>query len=164
MAYIIPAEMKKKITFKRLTSKNVLKYEIYGSFKDSNSESGIKTILLDTIENPAEPTLYLHKVSLEPNVNATWELPDDAYFDRDHQFRIYINDVVLSPMCYKFNRRNKLITLDVIMKEYHITDKVELEYYRDLIVKEYLVEDDCTIKVKPIFSMLHSYGDHNVII
>lgn len=163
MAYIIPAEMKKKITFKRLTARNVLRYEIYGEFKD-NSSSGIKTRLLDTIENPTEPSLYLHKIPLEYNMDATWKLPDDAYFDRDHQFRIYINDVVLSPMCYKFNRRAKLITLDVLMKEYHVTDKVELEYYRDLIVKEYMVDDDCMIKVKPIFSMLHSYGDHNVII
>ena len=164
MASFIPAEMKKKITFNRLTSKNVLRYEIYANFKDNSNESGIRTELLDTIENPENPSLYIHKVLLEPNINATWERPHDAYFDRDHQFRIYVNDVILSPMCYKFNRRSNLITLDVIMKEYHITDKVELEYYRDLIVKEYLVEDDCTIKVKPIFSALHSYGDHNVII
>ena len=161
MAYIIPAEMKKKITFKRLTSRNVLKYEIYGEFKENN---GVRIELLDTIDNPIEPTLYLHKIELEPNINATWELPNDAYLDRDHHFRIYVNDAIITPMCYKFNRVTKLITLDVIMREYHITDKVEIEYYRDLITKEYIVEDDCLIKVKPIFVQSYSYGDHNVII
>ena len=120
--------------------------------------------MLDTIDNPPEPTLYLHRIALEPNIDATWPLPHDAYLDKDHQFRIYVNDIILSSTCYKFNRISKLITLDVIMKEYHINDKIEIEYYKDLIVKEYLVEDDCFIKVKPIFSQSYYYGDHNVIV
>lgn len=161
MSYFIPGTLTKKITFKRLDSKNVLGYEVYGEFA---KESGVEIRLLDTIDNPSEPTLHLHKITLEPNIDATWSLPHDAYLDKDHQFRIYVNDVILSPICYKFNRISKLITLDVIMKEYHISDKVEIEYYKDLIIKEYLVEDDCFIKIKPIFSQSYCYGDHNVIV
>lgn len=164
MEYIIPALLKKTIIFKRLKAKNVISYEIYGQFKDSNYTSGIRTELLETVKNPNTPDTYIKRITLPYNENATWSLPDDAYLDRDHQFRLYLNDFILSSMCYKYNRLSKLITLDKVMKEYTVNDKIEMEYYQDLITRSYMLEQDCEISVKPIFTESYSYGNHNIII
>lgn len=164
MSSIIPALLKKKITFRRLAAKNVLRYEIYAEFKDDTYASGIRRELLDVIENPSQPDPHIKRIVLTGNPDATWELPYDAYLDRDHQFRLYLNGFILSSMCYSFNRVNKLVSLDTVMKKYSVTDVVEMEYYQDLISKEYMVQDDCRIFVKPIFTQSYTYGDHNVII
>ena len=66
-------------------------------------------------------------------------------------------------MCYNYNRLNKLITLDTVMKEYTDSDKLELEYYQDIITKEYMLDKDCEITVKPVFTDSYTYGYHNVI-
>lgn len=164
MNYIIPAFLKKTISFRRLTSKNVLAYEVYATYKDDTYTSGVKTELLDTIENPIIPNPITKRIELLYNDNATWELPYDAYLDRDHQFRLYLNDFILSSMCYNYNRLSKLITLDTVMKEYTNNDKLELEYYQDIITKEYMLDKDCEITVKPVFTDSYTYGYHNVII
>ena len=164
MDYIFPALLKKTITFRRLTSKNVLSYQIYANYKDDTYASGIRTELLDTIENPIVPNPIIKRINLEYNDNATWELPYDAYLDRDHQFRLYMNGFIISSMCYKFNRLSKLITLDTVMKNYTVNDKMEMEYYQDIITKDYMLEEDCEIFVKPIFTDSYTYGYHNVII
>lgn len=164
MDYIIPGLLKKTITFRRLPAKNVVAYEIYASYQDSNYASGVRTELLDTIQNPNMPETYVKRIPLDYNGNATWKLPDDAYLDRDHQFRLYLNGFMLSSLAYSFNRITKLITLDTVMKKYTVNDKVEMEYYQDLIVKDYMLEENCSIKVKPIFTESSQYGFHNVII
>lgn len=164
MDYLLPGLLKKTITFHRLAAKNVLRYEIWASYQDKNYASGIRTELLDTIENPNTPETYIKRIELEYNSNATWRLPFDAYLDRDHQFRLYLNGFILSSMAYAFNRVTKLITLDTVMKHYDINSKLEMEYYQDLIRKDYMLEEDCTIKVKPIFTDSYTYGFHNVII
>jgi hypothetical protein len=164
MNYIIPAFLKKTISFRRLTSKNVLAYEVYATYKDDTYTSGVKTELLDTIENPIIPNPITKRIELLYNDNATWELPYDAYLDRDHQFRLYLNDFILSSMCYNYNRLSKLITLDTVMKEYTNNDKLELEYYQDIITKEYMLDKNCEITVKPVFTDSYTYGYHNVII
>lgn len=164
MEYVIPALLKKTIRFKRLITKNVIAYEVYATYKDNTYESGIRTELLDTIENPKEPNPVIKRIELNYNTNATWELPRDAYMDRDHQFRLYMNDFIVSSMCYKFNRITKLITLDTILKQYTINDKMEMEYYQDIITKDYMLEEDCEISIKPIFAESYTYGYHNVIV
>ena len=73
MDYIIPAFLKKTINFRRLTSKNVLAYEVYATFKDDTYTSGIKTELLDTIENPIIPNPVTKRIELSHNDNASWE-------------------------------------------------------------------------------------------
>lgn len=163
MDYIIPALLKKKISFRRLTAKNVLAYEVYATYKDDRYESGIRTELLDTIENPVMPNPIVKRIELKYNDNATWQLPYDAYLDRDHQFRLYFNGFIISSMCYKFNRLSKLITLDTMMKNFTVNDKIEMEYYQDIISKEYMLEQDCEIHIKPIFTESYTYGYHNVI-
>lgn len=163
MEYIIPALLNKTITFRRLTAKNVLAYEIYATYKDDSYTSGVRTELLDTIENPKIPNPVLKRIELKYNDNATWSLPYDAYLDRDHQFRLYLNDFIISSLCYKFNRLSKLITLDTMMKKYTPSDKIEMEYYQDIITKSYMLEQDCEISVKPIFTDSYTYGYHNVI-
>lgn len=163
MEYIIPALLNKTITFRRLTAKNVLAYEVYATYKDDRYESGIRTELLDTIENPVMPNPIVKRIELKYNDNATWSLPYDAYLDRDHQFRLYLNGFIVSSMCYKFNRLSKLITLDTMMKKYTVNDKIEMEYYQDIITKSYMLEQDCEIHIKPIFTESYTYGYHNVI-
>ena len=106
----------------------------------------------------------IKRIELNYNDNATWKLPYDAYLDRDHQFRLYLNDFILSSMCYKFNRLSKLITLDTVIKKYTINDKIEMEYYQDIITKDYMLENNCEISVKPIFTDSYTYGYHNIII
>lgn len=164
MDYLFPGLLKKSITFRRLTAKNVLRYEIYAIYQDSTYASGTRTELLDTIENPSTPMPYIKRIELEYNENATWELPHDAYLDRDHQFYLYLDGFQLSSMAYNFNRIRKLITLDTVMKHYDVTSKLEMEYYQDLIKKDYMLEQDCAIKIKPIFTESYQYGFHNVII
>ena len=162
MNYIIPALLKKTITFRRLSSKNVLRYEIYATYKDDEYGSSIKTELLDTIENPIIPNPITKKILLEYNNNFTWKLPDDAYLDKDHQFRLYINDNLLITLKYRFNRITKLITIDNSVR-YTPDDKMELEYYQDIITKDYSLENDCRITVNPVFKDNYTYGFHNVI-
>lgn len=170
MNYIIPALITKKISFRRLASKNVVAYEVYGTFKDVSYTSGLRTELLGTIENPYYPSPILTKIELRYNDNATWKIPIDAFLDRDHQFRLYLKKsyepdfMILPTIAYSYNRRTKLITLDTVMKDYEIGDEIILEYYKDIIVKEYVVVDDCTISIKPVFKDDYNYGTHNVII
>ena len=83
MDYIIPASIKKTIRFPRLTSKNVLSYEIYTKTVDDTYNSGIRTDLIDTIQNPIIPSPVKAEIELEYSNNATWNLPNNIYMDRD---------------------------------------------------------------------------------
>ena len=161
---ILPAFLKKNITFIRLSSKNCTGYEIYGHFKDDSYASGIRTELLDTVDNPKEPNPVLHKIDLPKNSHPTWELPRDAFMDRDHKFYLYQNGFIISPLCYYYNKLSRLFTLDIMMKPYSIEDEMELEYYQDLVELSYTLEEDCQIKIKPIFKQTATFGDHNIII
>ena len=169
MNYTLPALITKKITFRRLASKNVVAYQVHGTFKDSNYASGLRHELLDTITNPYCPNPILTEIPLGYNDNATWKLPDDAFLDRDHQFRMFLKKtyepdfMVLPSIAFSYNRLTKLITLDTAMKDYELGDEVKLEYYKDVIVKEYAVVDDCTISITPIFKDDYNYGTHNII-
>lgn len=158
------ALLKKTITFRRLPSKHVKCYEVYAAYKDDNYDSGIRNELLDIIDNPDVPNPRLIRIPLAYNDNATWELPDDAFLDRDHQFRLFLNNFIMSSAYFNFNRLLKLITFDTVAKTYTLNDKMELEYYQDIITKEYMLESDCVITVKPIFLDTYNYGDHNIII
>lgn len=161
---IIPALLKKNISFIRLSSKNCAGYEIYGHFVDDSYDSGIRTELLEYIENPSVPNPVTRKITLPNNEYPTWELPKDMYTDRDHQFYLYQNTFIVSSMYYAYNRVTKMITLDTVLKPYEITDVMELEYYRDIIERSYTLENNCTIKIKPVFKQTATFGDHNVII
>lgn len=159
-----PGYMTKTITFRRLSPKNVLRYEIYATYKDPTYASGLRRELLDTIDNPTVPSPFVKRVELKYNENTTWKLPEDAYLDRDHKFRLYLDGIMVTNMAISFNRLTKLITLDSVMKACDLNTKIELEYYRDLISKDYLLQQDCQISVKPIFSENYQFGFHNVII
>lgn len=164
MIPIIPSLLKKKITFKRLPITNCLGYEIYGRFKDDTYASGIRIDLIEYIENPVEPTPKIKKIELEHNISPTWKIPNDAYIDRDHRFFLYQNGFILTPLCYAYNKVSKLVTIDVSMKPYDLSDVIELEYYQDIVEKEFVLEENCEIIIKPIFKKSSSLGEHNVII
>lgn len=164
MSYLLPALLKKTITFKRLNNKHVKGYEIYGLFPDNNYSSGIREELLDSFDNPSEPNVERTSIKLEYNDNATWELPKDLYTDRDHKFKLYINDAIVTTLYYQYNKYNRMLTIDTNLKPIDISDTFTLEYYRDMITKTYELEENCTIKVKPIFADTYTYGNHNVII
>ena len=68
----IPALLKKTITFRRLTAKNVIAYEIYAEFPDSNYNSGIRIKLLERFDNPVEPNPCIKRIILDYNEDATW--------------------------------------------------------------------------------------------
>ena len=138
MDYTFTALLKKTISFRRLTAKNVLSYEVYATYKDDKYSSGMRQELLDTIKNPIVPNPVIKRITLNYNDNATWQLPYDAYLDRDHQFRLYLNGFILGTM--------------------------EMEYYQDIITKDYMLEQDCQISIKPIFKDSYTYGYHNIII
>lgn len=164
MDYIVPGLLKKSISFRRLPNKAVLRYKIYALYKDNSYASGIRTELLDTIENPQVPQPYVKRIELEYNQNATWKLPRDAFLDIDHKFRLYLDEIMVGSMSYKFNRITKMITLDTVIETYDVNSKLEMEYYQDLIKKDYMLEEDCDIKIEPVFTESSSYGFHNVII
>ena len=162
--YTIPTLLEKTVSFRRLTAKNVVAYEIYATYKDDNYKSGMRTELLDTILNPEYPQPVSTEIELSYNDDATWKLPDDAILDRDYQFKIFLNDSMLSSMCYNYNRVTKLISIDTNMEAYSPSDKAVLKYYRDIITKKYAFTDDCQLSVKPIFRDDYNYGYHNIII
>ena len=164
MNYIVPALLKKTITFKRMPIKNVLSYEVYATYKDSTKLSGLRTELLDIIQNPVKPNPVIKRITLPYNDNATWKLPQDAYLDVDYQFRLFINENLLISLNYSFNRLTKLITLNTKINEYKLGDKIEMEYYQDIIIKDYALTEDCEITIKPIFKDSYTYGSHNVIV
>ena len=156
--------IKKKIHFRRLPIKDVKQYEIYAIYKDSTYTSGTRTELIEVIDNPVQPNASLTSVDLEYNDDATWDLPRDAYLDRDHQFYLYLNDFIINSIYYTYNRITRKITLDTFAKTYVPGDTMRLEYYQDIIERLYTLEEDCEIFVKPIFVSSHSYGTHNIII
>ena len=166
MSALIPEDfvtaMAKKITFKRMSSKNVIAYEIYTKYIDEN-HPGPRVELLDTVPNDPPMDPPLKRMELEYTSSAKWKLPDDAFLDRDHWFRLYLNDIILSEMFYNYNRVLKWFSLDLVAKDYTVNDKLELEYDRNVITKTYLVEDNCQIKITPIWRDSYAVGTHNII-
>mgnify|MGYP006990130461 FL=1 len=57
-----------------------------------------------------------------------------------------------------------MVTLDTVIETYDVNSKIEMEYYQDLIKKDYMLEEDCDIRIEPVFAESSSYGFHNVII
>jgi hypothetical protein len=165
MENMLPGLINKTISFKRMNSKHVKGYEIYGLYPDSNYTSGIRKELERKIDNPTEPNVDMTSISLEYNPNATWELPADMFTDRDHKFRLYINNFVVSSLYYQYNKYTRLLTLDTNLKPITVNDTFRLEYYRDRIkLTLFGLEKNCTIEVVPIYADTYTYGNHNVII
>ena len=109
MAFTIPGMPIKTISFKRMNSKHVKSYKIYGIFKDSNYTSGLRTELLEELKNPSVPNTELTTVKLDYNDNYTWELPNDLFTDREHKFKLFINKTIVSTMYYQYNKNIKAI-------------------------------------------------------
>ena len=164
MSQLLPALLTKTITFRRMNNKHVKGYKIYALFPDNNYSSGIREDLLDEFDNPSEPNVQRTRIKLEYNNNQTWELPNDIYIDRDHKFRLFINNIITSPLYYQYNKYNKLLTINHNLKPLKSDDIIELEYFKDFITKSYALEQNCTIKVQPIFADTYTYGNHNIII
>lgn len=164
MDYIIPASIKKIIRFPRLTSKNVLSYEIYTKTVDDTYNSGIRIDLIDTIQNPVIPSPVKAEIELEYSNNATWNLPNNIYMDRDHDIIILVNDIQISKLYYTINKSAKIFTINTNKITINSDTKVKIIYYQDIIEKSYMVEQDCEVFVKPIIIDSYHYGQHNVIL
>ena len=160
----VTALLTKTIKFKRLNNKHIKAYEIYALYSDSNYASGIREELLERFNNPSEPNTERTSIQLEYNDNATWELPSDLYTDRDHKFQLFMNDFIVSTLFYQYNQYNRFLTIDTNLKPITSNDTFRLDYYRDMIVRTYVLEQDCQIRIKPIFADTYTYGNHNVII
>ena len=164
MFSFLPALFSKKITFKRITSRHVKGYKIYGLFKDSTAVSGIRKEELDFIDNPDKPDSEKNTVTLEYNDNATWELPKDMYSDRDHKFKLFINDCIVNPLYYQYNKYNRLLTIDTNLKPINLNDEIKLEYFMDVITRKYSAAENFEVEVVPVFNDTYTLGMHNVII
>ena len=164
MDYVLPANIKKTIRFPRLTSKNVLNYEIYTKTVDDTYDSGIRIDLIDTIQNPNIPSPVQDTMDLEYSNNATWNLPNNIYMDRDHDIIILVDDIQISKLYYTVNKPAKLFTINTNKITINPDTKVSIIYYKDIIEKSYMVEQDCEIFVKPIIIDSYHYGQHNVIL
>lgn len=86
------------------------------------------------------------------------------FLDRDHRFKVYVNNAVISSLYYQYNKFSKLLTINKNLKELSSNDKIRIDYYRDMITKTYILEQNCSIKIKPIFKDTYTYGTHNIII
>lgn len=164
MDYIIPASIKKTIHFPRLTSKNVLSYEIYTKTVDDTYDSGIRIDLIDTIQNPVIPSPVKAETELEYSNNATWNLPSNIYMDRDHDIIILVDDIQISKLYYTINKPAKIFTINTNKIAINSDTKIKIIYYQDIIEKSYMVEQDCEIFIKPIIIDSYHYGQHNVIL
>lgn len=164
MDYIIPTSIKKTIRFPRLTSKNVLNYEIYTKTIDDTYSSGIRIDLIDTIQNPNIPSPAKNQIDLEYSNNATWNLPKNIYMDRDHDIIILVDGIQISKLYYTINKAAKIFTINTNQITINTDTKVSIIYYQDIIEKSYMVEQDCEIFVKPIIKDSYHYGQHNIIL
>lgn len=158
------ALLKRTIVFHRMNSKIVDSYKIYTIFQDDTYSIGFRQELLDEIKNPDIPDVKVAKIPLEYNENLTWKSPNDIYMDIDHPFHLYINGFIVSPLMYEYNRITKLITINSKLLKVEQDATIELEYFRDIITKTYLLDDDCKIKVVPVYKKEAQIGKHNVII
>lgn len=163
-SYVIPANIKKTIRFPRLTSENVLRYEIYTRTVDDTYDSGIRIDLIDTIENPIEPAPIKDKIDLEYSNNATWELPNRIYMDRDHDIIVLVDDIQISKLHYTINKTARMFTINTNAITINPDTKVSIIYYQDIIEKVYTVEQDCEIFVRPIIIDYIHFGNHNMIL
>jgi hypothetical protein len=164
MDYVIPANIKKTIRFPRLTSKNVLSYEVYTKTIDDTYSSGIRIDLIDTIQNPTIPSPVKNQIDLEYSNNATWNLPKNIYMDRDHDVIILVDGIQISKLYYTINKAAKIFTINTNKITINVDTKVSIIYYQDIIEKSYMVEQDCEIFVKPIIKDSYHYGQHNIIL
>ena len=164
MDYIIPASIKKTIRFPRLTSKNVLSYEIYTKTVDEAYNSGIRIDLINTIQNPVITKKKKAEIELEYSNNATWNLPNNIYMDKDHDIIILVDDIQISKLYYTINKSAKIFTINTNKITINSDTKVKIIYYQDIIEKSYMVEQDCEMFVKPIIIDSYHYGQHNVIL
>lgn len=163
-SYVIPASIKKTIQFPRLTSKNVLKYEIYTKTIDDTYDSGIRIDLIDTIENPNIPSLVKNQIDLEYSNNNTWSLPKNIFMDRDHEIIILVDNIQISKLYYTVNKTAKLFTINTNKITINKDTKITIIYYQDIIEKSYMLEKDCEIFVKPVIIDSYHYGQHNIIL
>ena len=164
MDYVIPASIKKTIRFPRLTSKNVLSYEIYTKTVDDTYDSGIRIDLIDTIQNPVIPSPVKKQIDLEYSNNNTWDLPKNIYMDRDHDIIILVDEIQISKLYYTVNKTAKIFTINTNKITINPDTKISIIYYQDVIEKSYMMENDCEIFVKPIIVDSYHYGQHNVIL
>lgn len=162
--YTLPGGIKKTITFPRLSSKNVEKYDIYSKTVDSTYASGFRVELIDSIQNPAIPDTVKETIELDYNPSYTWPLPKDIYLDRDHGILIQIDDIQISKLYYTINKVSKLFTINTNQVTINPDTNIKLTYYKDVVSKSYSFEEDCSIIIKPILSSNYSYGKHNIIL
>lgn len=162
--YTLPIQIKKTISFPRLTSKNVLCYEIYAKFKDNTYTSGIRTELLDTIKNLIIPSPIEKEMDYEYSKNYTYQLPKNIYMDKDHKIRVFVDGILISSLWYTVNKYAKIFTINTNKIEINTNTKVSIKYYEDIISKDYFLDEECELFVKPIFTESYHYGDHNIIL
>ena len=160
----LPISIKKTISFPRLSSKNVLSYEVYAKFIDDTYDSGIRIELIDTILNTNIPNPVLNKIELEYSNNFTWSLPKDIYIDRDHNITVLVDDIQISKLYYTVNKIAKLFTINTNKITINPDSKISIIYYKDVIEKSYMLDDDCEIYVKPVIIDSYHYGQHNIIL
>ena len=164
MDYILPSSIKKTIRFPRLTSKNVICYNVYTKTVDDTYGSGIRIDLIDKIDNPNIPSPFQKQIDLGYSNNATWNLPSNIYMDRDHGVIVLIDGIQISKLYYTVNKMAKLITVNTNKVAINSDTKVSIIYYQDIIEKSYMVEEDCDIYIEPVIMDSYHYGKHNVII
>lgn len=164
MDYIIPSSIKKTIKFPRLSSKNVISYEVYTKTIDDTYDSGIRTDLIDTILNPNIPSPVVMTKELEYAENGTWNLPKNIYLDRDHKIRVFVDKIQISNLYYTINKVAGLITINKNNVTMNPDSIISIEYYIDVIEKSYMFEQDCEIIIKPVMIESYHYGKHNIII
>ena len=154
--------IKRTITFLRMDYSRVKGYRILSA--DPSGVIQSETKLLEEIDNPVVPDTNIKKIKLDYNDKITWKLPEDIYMDQDHRFSIFINGFILPPINYSHNRITNLITINEKIQPVEPTDEIFLEYYRNVISRSYLLEDDIKIIVKPIYRDSVQYGGHNMIV
>ena len=96
--------------------------------------------------------------------NYTYPLPSNIFIDKDHKVRVFVDDVLISSLWYTINFYAKIFTINTSKIGIHIDTKVSIKYYEDIITKDYFLDEDCELFVKPIFNESYHYGDHNIIL
>lgn len=154
--------MIKKITFNKIDSNYVSKYE-YKVINNENNE------IIDTgyIENTNNgPTLFTKKLNY--NENNTYFVDEHIYYNDFYDISLYIDDNLVDNINIEYNILTKTFFLNNVNNINYINNinknsDIIINYYKNIIEYELDIPDDCNIIITPILYNRHYIGNHNII-
>lgn len=154
---MIPVTERKTIQFFRASSDLVKEYRVY--VKTEHEQ-----ILKEIIPNKPEHPFPVKKIPVSWNATQSYKLPIHAIRSSDYPFFFEVNGEAIDlTVCGIFNQETGWITILKKRMELKPDDDIVLCYYEDVIRRSYILEEDGSFLVEPVFYPYQKIGDHNLI-